>query len=245
MVEESLAQKNPGDEKMAGNSSGDAETVGAKARLRRAARRAYRAEVVFAVGLSLYSLLAVLAHLYAYFAWDLALARLIQSIELPGFSTLMIWISALGSGWLSVAIVVGAGLLLIAARLRLEGVVCMAGAGAGSYVNSLLKLLIARPRPSPELVQVITQYRHQSFPSGHVAFFIELFGFLFFLTYVLVKPARLRRAAFAVLGALILLVGISRVYMGAHWPSDVAGAYLSGGLWLLLMIEIYRRLKSK
>jgi undecaprenyl-diphosphatase len=121
----------------------------------------------------------------------------------------------------------------------------MAGVGAGSLMNSLLKILIARPRPSDDLVQILAQFRHKSFPSGHVSFFIELFGFLFFLTYVLLKPKPLRRVSFVVLGALISMVGVSRVYMGAHWPSDVAGAYLSGGMWLLLMIEIYRRLKSK
>ncbi|MCI0486419.1 MAG: phosphatase PAP2 family protein [Blastocatellia bacterium] len=252
MVEELLAQKDSDDGTQGDNPVGSAEPAGRKSRrkislylLRRAARRAYRAEVVFAVGLLPYSVLAVLAHVYAYFSWDLALARSIQSIRLPGFGTLMVWISALGSGWLAVAIVAGAGLALIAVRLRLEAVIIMAGVGTGSLVNSLLKIVIARPRPSDELVQVITEYRHQSFPSGHVAFFIELFGFLFFLTYVLLKPARPRRAAFVVLGALISIVGVSRVYMGAHWPSDVAGAYLSGGLWLLLMIEIYRRLKSK
>lgn len=226
-------------------SDGDGESSGMRSRLKRAARRAYRAEIVFAAGLSLYAVLAVLAYRYAYFAWDLELARSLQAIRLPGFATLMVFISALGTGWTSIAIVVVAGAGLIAARLRLEGIVCLIGVGAGSLVNSLLKLVIARPRPSDDLVQVMVEYSHKSFPSGHVSFFMEFFGFLFFLAYVLLRPAYARRAAFAILGALIALVGVSRVFMGAHWPSDVAGAYLSGGLWLLLMIEIYRRLKAK
>jgi undecaprenyl-diphosphatase len=44
---------------------------------------------------------------------------------------------------------------------------------------------------------------------------------------------------------LISVVGISRVYLGAHWPSDVVGAYLAGGIWLMLMIEVYRRIQAK
>ena len=62
---------------------------------------------------------------------------------------------------------------------------------------------------------------------------------------VIVESGPLRGAAFAVFGLLIALIGVSRVYMGAHWPSDAVGAYLAGGLWLMLMIEVYRRLKDR
>ncbi|HKP87881.1 MAG TPA: phosphatase PAP2 family protein [Blastocatellia bacterium] len=211
----------------------------------RAAVRARWAQVVMIGGLSVYTLMAVLAHYYAYFDWDLSIARHIQSIDLPGFRTLMIWVSRLGSGWVPTALVGGSSLLLMAARFRLEGATCLVGVTLGAGLNTLLKDISARPRPSDELVNVITQYRHESFPSGHVVFFVEYFGLLFFLSYVLLRRGRLRKAAFVLLGLLIGLVGVSRVYMGAHWPSDVIGAYLAGGLWLLLVIEIYRRLKAR
>jgi undecaprenyl-diphosphatase len=44
---------------------------------------------------------------------------------------------------------------------------------------------------------------------------------------------------------MIAFIGVSRVYMGAHWPSDTVGAYLAGGVWLMLMIEVYRRMKAR
>jgi undecaprenyl-diphosphatase len=78
-----------------------------------------------------------------------------------------------------------------------------------------------------------------------VIFFVEFFGFLFFLSYVLLERGLLRRAALGGLGLLIAVVGVSRIYLGAHWPSDVTGAYLAGGIWLMLCIEAYRRLKSR
>jgi len=211
----------------------------------RAAARARWAETVFLVSLGIYAVLAVLAHRYAYFDWDLSLARSIQSISIPGFETAMIGVSLLGNGWIAWPLVIVTGLALIKTGLRAEGVICMAGTGLGWLVTQLLKLLIARPRPSDTLVDVARTFHFKSFPSGHVVFFVEFFGFLLFLALVLLKRGSLRHASLIVPGLLIALVGVSRVYLGAHWPSDVVGAYLAGGIWLMLMIEVYRRIKAK
>lgn len=211
----------------------------------RAAARARWAETIFLMSLCVYAVLAVLAHRYAYFDWDLWLARSIQSISLPGFETAMISVSLLGNGWIAWALVAVAGIGLIKAGLRAEGVFCMAGAGSGWLVNQLLKMSIGRPRPSVALVNVAGTFRFESFPSGHVVFFVEFFGFLLFLGLVLLKRGPLRHASLIAPGLLIALVGVSRVYLGAHWPSDVVGAYLAGGIWLMLMIEVYRRIKAK
>ena len=211
----------------------------------RAARRARWAEIVFVIALSFYAVLAVLAHHYAFFEWDVSINRAIRSITLPGFSSLMVGLSWLGSDLVPIVLVVGTAVALMAAGFRLEGLICMLGVSLGSAMNSLLKILIARPRPDSSIIEVMRQYDHNSFPSGHVTFFIEYFGFLFFLSYVLLKRGRLRNASFVLLGLLILMISVSRIYMGAHWPSDTLGAYLAGGVWLMLMIEAYTRLKAK
>jgi undecaprenyl-diphosphatase len=211
----------------------------------RAAARARWAEIVFLVALCAYSVLAALAHRNAYFEWDLSLARFIQSISIPGFHTAMVGVSILGNGVVPWVLVVGAGLVLIRAGLRLEGLVCMAGSALGWLVNESLKLLIGRPRPSDSLVEVAGVFHFKSFPSGHVAFFAEFFGFMLFLAHVLLQRGPLRDFLRILPGLLILSIGASRVYLGAHWPSDAVGAYLAGGLWLMIMIEVYRRMKEK
>jgi undecaprenyl-diphosphatase len=115
----------------------------------------------------------------------------------------------------------------------------VAGPGA-SAVGTTIKLLVHRPRPDAELVHVARPLTGYSFPSGHVVFYTGFFGFLMYLILTLFPPSPWRAALLAVLGALILLVGPSRVVLGGHWPSDVGGGYLLGGLWLLVSIGLYR-----
>ena len=210
-----------------------------------AAARTRWAETVFLAMLCVYGALAVLASRYAYFNWDLSLARTIQAISVPGFEQLMVGVSILGNGWVPWSLVVLSGLALIWMGLRAEGLICMLGTGLGWVVTHLWKSFIGRPRPTGELVNVTGHFHFESFPSGHVVFFVEFFGLLFFFSYVLLKRGIIRRVALMVIGLLIALVGVSRVYLGAHWPSDVMGAYLAGGLWLMLMIEAYRRIQAK
>jgi membrane-associated phospholipid phosphatase len=193
------------------------------------------------VVLVLFVVLAVLASRFPYFELDVRLARGIQSIALPGFKTLMVGISWAGSGWVPWVLTCATGSVLVLFRLRLEGVLCMAGVGTGAAINELLKVLIARPRPAEGAIEVSIKYPGQSFPSGHVVFFVVYCGFLVFLAFALLKPGPVRKVSLAFLSLPILLGGISRVYLGAHWPSDVTGGYLAGGILLALVITVYCR----
>jgi undecaprenyl-diphosphatase len=75
--------------------------------------------------------------------------------------------------------------------------------------------------------------------------YVCYFGFLFFVAYAqLPRDSYARRIALALLALPVLLVGLSRVYLGAHWPSDTIGAYLFGGLWLAFSLHMYRHWKE-
>jgi undecaprenyl-diphosphatase len=75
--------------------------------------------------------------------------------------------------------------------------------------------------------------------------YTAFFGFLFFLGYTLLKPSFARTILLAILGGLVGFIGVSRIYVGDHWASDVIGAYLLGSLWLVLCVTIYRWGKTR
>lgn len=200
------------------------------------------------VGLGLLALLSVLVRLdhNHYFSWDLVISRNIQAINLPGFHTLMHLISVPGNNvLLATSFVATAALLLVLIRHRLEAGVLILATGLGQLVNTTMKLIIGRPRPNNHLVEVMVHETSLSFPSGHVMHYVVFYGFLFFLTYVLLKHSWLRFIGLLLWGGLVATIGVSRVYLGAHWPSDVTGAYLAGGICLTLSIIFYGKMRRQ
>ncbi len=100
--------------------------------------------------------------------------------------------------------------------------------------NSVLKYLLHRTRPDTLFVQHM-KIKSFSFPSGHAFGSVVVYGLLAYLAFTrLPQPWNLIIAAILVF--LIILIGISRVYLEAHFPSDVLAGWLLGGLCLFLII---------
>jgi membrane-associated phospholipid phosphatase len=215
-------------------------------RRRRESHRLLRAKNAYIAGLVCFAVFAVLAHAYTYFVWDLPLARAIQSIDFPGWAYFMKRVSYFGNGWHPHVLTVLTALIFLVWRRRSECFGLILSAGGGALINNIAKLLVGRPRPAAELVGFAYASRETSFPSGHVTFYVCYFGFLFFIAYTLLSRARVPRYLILVLTcAIVVLVGISRIYLRAHWPSDVIGAYLLSGTWLVFSLETYLRWKRR
>ena len=179
----------------------------------------------------------------AYVFGDLRITRFIQRFDDPYFHWLMVavsWPGYFGRQWI-VALCVAA--LLLHFRLKVEAACLLVSLGSIWLLTNAIKIIVGRPRPSPDIVQVYYYPGACSFPSGHVTSYMALYGFLFYLVYTLTRSSPLRPALLTLLGALIGLVGLSRVYLGAHWASDVFGGYCLGFIWLALTIYFYRRLR--
>ena len=193
--------------------------------------------LVGVLSLLAFAVLAASVHQQPYFGWDLAVARWLQRI--PGLQTPMEIVSSLGYGWWPYLLTGLTVLVLIALRRRIEAAFLIASAGLGALLNYGVKLTIARPRPSATLVTVSRRLTDLSFPSGHVMFYVSFFGFLFFLAYREPGRSAVRVLVMVLASVAILLVGASRVYLGAHWPSDALGGYLLAIAWLTVVIEAY------
>jgi membrane-associated phospholipid phosphatase len=181
----------------------------------------------------------------ATFSFDLDVTQNIQLIDLPGFDFAMRFLSRMGDVyWGSLLIT---AFFLLAAYLKKQKdalMILISSIGVG-ILSVTLKALVARPRPDPNVIHQIGNFLNQdSFPSGHVLHAIGLYGFLIFLVIVNVKNKYLEAVLVVPLLLIIIFMGISRIYLGAHWFSDTLGSYLIGSVWLYIMVFIYHRLKT-
>jgi membrane-associated phospholipid phosphatase len=192
-----------------------------------------------------FAALAVLASRFSYFPIDLSITRAVQTIDLPFFASFMWAVSFIGYAPQMFILVGAITILMFGIGLRWEGVTALFSVAGASGLGELIKLLVHRPRPGVDLATVMTTLNSYSFPSGHVLAYTVFFGFLFFLGCSLFKPSIVRTALLVVLGGLVALIGLSRIYIGVHWASDVTGGYLLGSLWLVLTIAIYRWGKTR
>jgi membrane-associated phospholipid phosphatase len=105
-----------------------------------------------------------------------------------------------------------------------------------TLTNVLLKHAIHRKRPSIEhLVEVYSL----SYPSGHAMSAMAFYGFLIYLVVAGPMRKRLKVLMVIFLSAIILSIGVSRIYLGVHFPSDVLAGFIGGFLWVTLCIIIF------
>jgi membrane-associated phospholipid phosphatase len=109
--------------------------------------------------------------------------------------------------------------------------------------NELISLVAGRERPTLADVERVVSTRPNSFPSGHVIGAVMLYGFVFVVAGR-IRPRPLRVAVRGTSLTIIAATGFSRLWYGAHWPTDVLGAYLLGALALLALAPVYRRLEA-
>ena len=200
--------------------------------------RSRLAAVVTACLIAAGTAFALLVHFLVPLAFNVASTLAVQSISFPGLQEFMRLVSGFGNAPKVVLITV---IALMACNKRREAFfVTLSGLG-GWFIAMQLKQLFASPRPTADVVNVFHQWPTGSFPSGHLVFYVCYFGFLYFIAREKL-PAKsiFRPLVLVTLALLIALVGLSRLYLGEHWLSDLPGSYLLGAFWLYLCLKLYR-----
>ena len=108
-------------------------------------------------------------------------------------------------------------------------------------LNYILKLIFSRTRPID--INIITETGY-SFPSGHAMISLAIYGFLAYLLWK--SDYKYKKIGVSLLVLLIVLIGISRIYLGVHYTSDVIAGFIVSLGYLLLFIDfIYPKIKDK
>lgn len=107
-------------------------------------------------------------------------------------------------------------------------------------LNRILKLIVARQRPN--VLRLVGEEGY-SFPSGHAMVSMGFYGFLIYLIYTNIKSKKIKYPLIIFLSILILLIGISRIYLGVHYATDIIGGFIIGIMYLVIFVRfLYKKL---
>lgn len=171
--------------------------------------------------------------------WDSAILfamRIPGQLSIPRGPTwlvsTMINISAIGSPAVLAIIVISACILLRIRGKRRQPVLLFAATASGAVVVAMLKIVYGRARP--EIIPHLVPALNLSFPSGHAADSAIVFSTIAAMLIAVEKDRNTRIFVALLAIALTLAIGLSRIYLGVHWPSDVLAGWAFGAGWALL-----------
>lgn len=170
---------------------------------------------------------------------DLYVSREIQERHNTVLDSFMIFLSSFGVVWVSGSMVAITAAVFYLLRFKREAAFTVLTLVAGA-ISSGIKVWVGRPRPTEDLVTIVEKAQHQSFPSGHTLFYTVFFGFMIVVMGNYKSfPHALRVAVVAICGLMIFMGPVSRVYLGAHWFTDVLGGFVLGLIYLFVLSYFY------
>ncbi len=199
------------------------------------------------LALSLFALLAVAAKEQPYFPGDIEITHALQSFRSPLLDQFMEFIGLAGSPPQTLILNVLFVLIVWLYRMKPEALTLFLSIPIIGTIGTWIRCGINRPRPSADLVNLIGELkdRNCSFPSGHTVNFVVVLGFLIFVGMTRLKPSWHRNLLLSIYALYIVLMGLSRIYVGDHWTSDVIGGLLLGSVFLMWMIVFYEWIRSR
>jgi undecaprenyl-diphosphatase len=190
------------------------------------------------VGMAIVTMLAIAVSADLTDAFDRSVIGVVRSEELTPVLAPFRWVTELGSTGAVAVVGVITFLVGILVGSWLHGLLGAITIGLASAANEALKSFIARARP--DFLEPIVVERGFSFPSGHSLLSMVAYGVLGVLVMRSRLPLAVRRGIVAALGVLILLVGVSRIWLGVHYPTDVLAGWTAGAVIVLVYARLTR-----
>jgi undecaprenyl-diphosphatase len=188
--------------------------------------------------------LSLVVHTPELLRYDLYVTSWLQGLRSPALDGFARAITFLGNSPPLIALGLAFALMFLRAGYKAAAWLSAAIPPFGLILNVLIKELIGRPRPDDGLVYVLLTPIGLSFPSGHAMVPAMFFGFLALMSWIHLRPSAWRLASTMLLVLLIVLIGLSRVYLGVHWLSDVIGGWTGGLLLLLVLARVYGKVEK-
>ena len=177
------------------------------------------------------------------FAFDRTILLWIHSFANPTLDQIMLAITRLGDP-ITVGLVAGVTMALLWwRRYRLKAKIFILNCLGGAILSNGLKLAFSKPRP--QLWDSLISETTYSYPSGHALGSMVLYGFIAYLLGD--RYPQVSGVVYVLAGVLIAAIGLSRLYLGVHWPTDVIAGYGVGFLWITLcmtMINLHKLKKT-
>jgi len=167
-------------------------------------------------------------------AYDIALSKMVYSLRTPFLTQVMIVISFLGVAP-ALATTALISIFLLIKHHRKEAVLFSLTLIIGFILNIGLKSLTHRVRP---LISPLVIERSYSFPSGHAMNAFIFYSLLAYFSHHFIQKRNVSHAIIILSSVLILLVGVSRVYLGVHYPSDVVAGYIAGFVVFMMALVL-------
>jgi undecaprenyl-diphosphatase len=199
--------------------------------------------IISIVSFLVFSFLAYTISAKEILQFDTAIITFIQGVESPGLTAVMKILSIIGDT--PVVIILSLVVLFFLYKVlkhRSELVLFVVALSGSAILNLLLKYFFQRTRPEIHRLVEIEGY---SFPSGHAMNACTVYTIIAFLLWHNIATKTGRTILIILSTIMILSIGISRIYLGVHYPSDIFGGYLASGFWITIAIWYFQKYQDK
>src|SRR5262249_39048496 len=164
---------------------------------------------------------------------DRRIINLVATLRTPELDHVMLFVTFLGNGQTIIVLAAVALLIALLARRYERAVLILLSLAASSLFFSVIKLLVGRPRPPLEAARIVQG--GFSFPSGHATVSATFYGTIAYILIRHVKSEVVKVLIGLVADLLVVALGLWRVSLGVHYPSDVVAGWIAGAFWLVLV----------